>query len=252
MPGYRHRAGTAETGIEAPLRRKPDRGARVVQRRQQRLRCGIARAALDADDTLCAGRDEAHHREAFANARRKTQPREPGVRKQDRVELSVVELAQARADIAAQLADREIGPKPAQLRLPAQARGSHNRALRQRVEIRVPIRDEGIARVLAGEIRGKRQALRQMCRHVLHRMHGDVGAAIEQRRLQFLDEQPLAADRREAAIEQLIALRGHRHEPHREARMHAFEQAAHVFRLPQGERAFTGGDAEIHAGSQMR
>ena len=53
--------------------------------------------------------------------------------------------------------------------------------------------DEGVARILALEDGGDGEALRQDRRHVLHRMHGEVDVAGEQRLLQLLGEQPLAA-----------------------------------------------------------
>ena len=40
-------------------------------------------------------------------------------------------------------------------------------------------------------------------------MHGDIGAAVEQRGFEFLDEQPLAADLGKRAVENLIAAGGH-------------------------------------------
>ena len=40
-------------------------------------------------------------------------------------------------------------------------------------------------------------------------MHGQVGAAVFQGSFQFFDKQTLAADLRQAAVEYLIASRGH-------------------------------------------
>ena len=53
------------------------------------------------------------------------------------------------------------------------------------------------------------EAGRQLHRHVLQRMHGQVRAAVFERRLQFLDEQALAADLGQRAVEDLVAARGH-------------------------------------------
>jgi hypothetical protein len=47
-------------------------------------------------------------------------------------------------------------------------------------------------------------------------MHGDVGAALLHRHLQFLDEQALAADLGERTVEHAVALRAHRDEFHRQ------------------------------------
>ena len=74
---------------------------------------------------------------------------------------------------------------------------------------RIVRRDEGIARILAFEHRAEREAVGQLHRHVLERMHGEVRAADRERGLELLDEQPLAADLRKRAIEDLVAARRH-------------------------------------------
>ena len=74
----------------------------------------------------------------------------------------------------------------------------------------VAVRDEGVARVLALEHGGEREARRQVHRHVLERVDGEVGAAVVERGLELLDEQALAADLGQRAVEDLVAARGHR------------------------------------------
>ena len=101
------------------------------------------------------------------------------------------------------------------LRLAPQAGGADHRAGRQGGEIFMARRDERIARVLAREDRGEREARRQLGRHVLHRVHRDVGAALGQRRLQLLDEQALAALLGERHVEQFVAARRQRHQRRR-------------------------------------
>ncbi len=54
--------------------------------------------------------------------------------------------------------------------------------------------DEGIARILARQERGDHQALRQLCRHVLHRMHRQIDLAGSERLLDLLGEHALAAE----------------------------------------------------------
>ena len=65
----------------------------------------------------------------------------------------------------------------------------------------IAVGDEGVARILARGDRREREARRQVGRHVLHRMHREVGAAVGHRVLQLLDEQALAADLVEAAVD---------------------------------------------------
>ena len=56
------------------------------------------------------------------------------------------------------------------------------------------VRDEGIARILARRDGRQHEAFRHHHRHILHRMHGEVGLAFLHRHFEFLDEQALAAD----------------------------------------------------------
>jgi hypothetical protein len=89
--------------------------------------------------------------------------------------------------------------------LAAQAAGAHDRAGRQLVEAGVLVGDEGVARVFALEHGGQRKAFRQLHRHVLERMDRQVGAPLEHGRFELLDEQALAADLGQGAVEDLVA-----------------------------------------------
>ena len=71
-------------------------------------------------------------------------------------------------------------------------------------------------------------------------MHRDIGVALLQRHLEFLDEQSLAADLAEAAVQDLVAARGHAQQAHLVAAL--LEQGLHMLGLPHGEAAFAGGD----------
>jgi len=66
-----------------------------------------------------------------------------------------------------------------------------------------------IARVLPFADRGDGKAPGKGHRHILHRVHRDVGFALLQRSLELLDEEPLAADLRKRSPEAAVALRGH-------------------------------------------
>ena len=93
------------------------------------------------------------------------------------------------------------------------------------------------------------QAARERDRDVFHGMHRDVRAVFEQALFQLLDEQSLAADLRQAAIEDAIALGRHGDEFHLESRVMALQGIAHVMRLPQRQLAFASTEAE---GFQVR
>jgi hypothetical protein len=82
-----------------------------------------------------------------------------------------------------------------------------HRALLQVVELAEPVRDEGVARVLAAEDGGDLEARGHVRRHVLHRVHRQLGAPIEHRAFQLLDKQALAADGVEPLVEELVATR---------------------------------------------
>src|SRR5690606_14358321 len=62
--------------------------------------------------------------------------------------------------------------------------------------------------------------------------------------LEFLQEQALAADLGERAVEDLVAARGHRHEVDRETRMQGAQSGSDVLGLPQRERTLARGDPQ--------
>ena len=74
-------------------------------------------------------------------------------------------------------------------------------------------------------------------------MHCQVGAAFLEGGLEFLDEQSLAADLGQCAVENLVAARGHAEQVHGAAQA-LCEQVANMLCLPQGEAAFAGGDGQ--------
>ena len=73
-------------------------------------------------------------------------------------------------------------------------------------------------------------------------MHRQVSAPFEQRLFELLDEQPLAADLRQGAVEDAVAARRHAEQFDTGTRMERAQALAHVLGLPEGERAFAGGD----------
>ncbi len=179
------------------------------QRCDQRLNRRVAAAAFDTDGALADRRQNNLRAQFLTNARRETQALETGAGENDGVVFALIELGQARIHVTAQIAHHQVGPPRAQLALAAQTGRADARALRQVVERGEVIRDEGVARVLAFEDHGQFQAVGQLHRHVFHGMHRDVGAVFQHGLFQFLDEQALAADFGQRAVENLIAAGGH-------------------------------------------
>ena len=140
--------------------------------------------------------------------------------------------------------DREQRIALAQLRLAAQARRADARAAGQLREIEIAIRDERVARILARGDRREREALRHVHRHVLQRMHGEIGAALGHRDLELLDEQALAADVGERLVEDPVALRRHAERPTSHAGYSAASRARMCSACHMRERGFARGDRE--------
>src|SRR5690606_11102997 len=96
----------------------------------------------------------------------------------------------------------------------------------------------------AREHDGNVQGFRQLDRHILHRMEREIRAAVEQRLLELLDEETLAADLRERTVEEHVAGGLDRNERDVERGLAAPEQIADVARLPQRELAAARRDAD--------
>lgn len=168
----------------------------IVQRREPRGDIGAARGDLDAERALPRGGQAVVDVEQRADPRGEAETLEARGGEDDRRVIAAVELREPRVEIAAQRPHVEPRMARAQHRLAAQARRADDGARRQRVERRVIVRHERVARILAAHHRREREAFGQRHRHVLQRMHGEIRAAVGKRALELLDEQALAADLR--------------------------------------------------------
>ena len=149
----------------------------------------------------------------------------------DRVQLARIEAPQARIHIAAQRFDAQVRPRGQYLRLTSETRGTEARTARQflkagnETQRRIAVvvfpaqwdfrRGGGhqrIAGVGARQHGGNHQPVGELAGHILHGMHGEIRESVLEGRLQFFDEQALAADRSEAPILDAVAFGGHRHE----------------------------------------
>ena len=217
-----------------------------IDRRQQRAGLGVVGAGLDADRALPDRRQEFVELEHRRRRIGETEPLQPGQRQQRRVGLALVELAQPRLDVAAQIDDPQIGPQPPHQRLAAQRRGADHRAARQLGEVARLAADEDVARVLARQKRREHQPVRQEGRHVLGRMHREVDAALEQRLLDLLGEQALAAGLGQRPVLDPVA-GGADHldlDPRRIEAMRLRQRVAHHAGLRQRQRAAARADPQ--------
>jgi hypothetical protein len=106
-------------------------------------------------------------------------------------------------------------------------------------------RHPGIARILTLHHAGEIKACRQVHRHVLERVNGDVGAPFFQRDFQLLDEQALATNLGQAAVQDLVALGGHAQQFHPMPK--ALQQGFDMLGLPQRQSAFPRGNGDRQA-----
>ncbi len=239
----RHRAAATHATADCPLGSDTQPRGHIHQGLQSGVQIVALAADFNAQGALAGGRQHLLWLEDMANALLQAQALEARSGQYDGVVLPLVELAQARVQIAAQRHDLQIRAQVLQQHLAAQAGGTHHRALGQILQARIARRDKGIARVFALHHAGQGEALGQLHGHVLERVHGDMGAAFFQGHFQFLDEQALAAHLGEGAIQDLVALGGHAQQLHLQPL--GAQQCLDVVGLPQGQTAFAGGDDEF-------
>ena len=254
VAGDRRAAGAVEHRQEGALAGERRGGVAIVDGVEQRARARVVGARLERDDPLPDRGQEFVGRQNRGGGVGAFQPLQSGERQQGGVDLAGVELAQARLHVAAKVHHREIGTQPLDQRLPAQRRGADDRAMRKLVQRAALAADEGIARILARQHRHDRKPRRQHGRHVLGRMHGEVDAAGEQRVLDLLGEQALAADLRQRAVADHVAAGADDLDADALGRepMRRGQARAHLPGLDQRERAAARADAQHGVGGRRR
>ncbi len=176
---------------------------------------------------------------------------ETGAGEESGIHLTLAELFQPRINISAQGNDFEIGAGMEQLRLPPQAGRADHHAFGQGVQLRLPARcEQHIARIFTLQDCRHDQARRQLCRHILHRMHSEDRFAGELGLVNFLCEQALAACFQKRAILDLVP--GRNEAEYREGRvamrrinaMSLGKTGLDQPGLNKGQRGFAGSDRE--------
>ena len=242
--GHRHVATAVQGQVEGALGFDHGPGRGVLEHGDPCRGARIAQSGLHRHHRLGRRRQPVRRRQARADTRLQAQPLQAGTGQDDGVVLSGIQFGQAGVDVAAQVAQLQVRAACAQLRLAAQRGGADHRAGRQRIDAVKIVADEGVGRIGALQHRRQAEARLQLHRHVLERVHGAVGLTALHCQLQLLQEQALAADGRQRAVQLLVATGAHRHQHHLQSGMGRAQAGGDMFALPQGERALAGGDAQ--------
>jgi N6-L-threonylcarbamoyladenine synthase len=190
-----------ERGEEAAFEqhRRVRRG--MIDRGEPRGDGIVTFAAGDADRALRRGGEQRRQIECDASVEPK--PVESGGSKQRRVGLAVRNFRQPRRDITTQRHDDEIGALAEHLRRAARRRRAEPRAAGQGIE--TGSADQPVADVGARQHRRDRDPVGEPRLDVLHRMNCKVDPTVEQRRVEFLGPQRLAADFGKRAVLHAVA-----------------------------------------------
>ena len=250
-----------------------ERGARhgVVDRLDSPTNVVVALADLDRDDALARRRQARRSGNPECDSRRQAQPAQSGSRENHGIVLAVVELAEPRVQVAADLLeacvreqafqlchaahaaradDRSVSREREQLVDPIHGAahgggfGHHGRITQFRVGIERHVlgQDDRIERILARQHRADRQSLWQDGWHVLAAVDSHIDVAAEERVLDLLDEQPLPAGLGEGRVLQPIARRLD-HDDLAGRPTGLPDAGCHLVGLPQRQRAAAGADS---------
>ena len=166
-------------------------GWRMIDRGNPAERLVIVGACLDPHRTLRRSRQHDVTRDSHADIPA-PEPVEPCGCEQCRIDLARGELCQPCVDIAAKQDGPDIGPQPQQLCTPARRTRADRRALRQRID--ACRTDQPVANIGARQHRRDPDHGGANCLDILHRMHRAIDLAVDQRPVEFLGPQRLAAD----------------------------------------------------------
>src|SRR5579862_1469112 len=142
----RNLAAPAQTVEQRAFAGSRSAGGGIVQKFQMPARHGVTQTDLDAQRSLPRRWAHDFRRNNLFDELRLAQPLQSCRCENDRVVLSLLQLAQPRVDVPPQRMNVEIWPNRLQLRLPPQARRAHSRALRQILKAFIMPRAECIAR----------------------------------------------------------------------------------------------------------
>ena len=203
----------------------------------------------DGDDALAGGRDAVGRGQQRRYPRLEAEALQSRRGEHDRAEPLVVQLSQARVDVAAhghepgsRQEHRELGDAADAARADRR-RGAQRRNCGRRLRERRRARQhERVARIFARQHRRHPQARRKLRRHVLRRVDRQIDPLGQERLFDFLDEEPLAARVGERLVLDSIARRLDDDELGSAAP--PFEQGRDGPRLPERQLAASRADAQ--------
>ena len=193
VPRNRSPAGAVERCEERSFASNGRRRVGVIDVREDGANTFVVLTRLNADRALCNSRKKFVGTHNVGGVFGQPKASKPGKRKKCGIDISRIELAQPRVDIASQRQHTQIRPRTLGDRLPARRCGAEARALRQFGERTRLAADEHIARIFTFETGRQYQPARQQRRHVFRRVHRKVDVAGQQRLLDLFGEQALAA-----------------------------------------------------------
>jgi hypothetical protein len=232
---------------ETSLGRDQTRAGGVVDRASNQAQdlC-IFRAYGNRESSLPRRREHRRRGDALSDPVLEPQPDEAGRRQQDRSPLGVrIEFGQPGVHVPAEIDDPEVRPVIQQLRPPPETAGGQDGAVRDSRPADRLVADQRISRILPLAHGPQHDAVGQIGRQILERMHREIDAAIQQGVIDLPGEQGPAADPSQRNI-------GHHVSGGPD--VHSLgclagcgEQRAHTLGLPPRKRAASGADANGNA-----
>ncbi|MBB4065237.1 hypothetical protein GGR23_002438 [Gellertiella hungarica] len=167
VAGYRCAARAIKGGEESSLAGDGIESGAIVYGRQERVNASVANSALDADCPLSRGRRKLLGIENFSGHILLAQAPKAGKREQGGIDLTFRQLAQARIDEAAKGNHVDVRTQASNQSLPPKGRGADRCIHGQIHKPGGGPADKGITGILARQIGGDVQAVRQFRGHVL-------------------------------------------------------------------------------------
>ena len=250
VSGNRCMAGPVEGGQHTTLTDDAGVGVRIFERRDQGMSPLVPRATFDSHRPLSGSGQHHLGIEHGGRAIGKAKPVQSRQRQQGRHGFAAIDLRQPRVHVAPEHDDFEIAAAVHELGAATLRRSTDHRSPRKRRDVVHGGTDESIARIFPRQNTGNRNTVRQNGFEVLHGVHGDVDIASEQRLLDLLGEQTLAANIGERAVGYAIARGADDDELHvigREVGMGSNQSGPDLPGLDEGELAAAGADAHCRA-----